>query len=237
MIAFCVKTNNDKDCHEKFYEDIESLFRKDLDQYIVRVQKAYLSHLRTVEAFFNKYNGEYSKETITSSKKAKELYDKIVDYFPNNKYVTELGNKLTKKSSPKAPRKAPPKTPPQAPPKTPPKAPPKAQPKPQPKAETNDAKLTRLIDLYAEIYNKSNLEKQIIGDTFKERRKKALDIVEEVLKDAKEIDDLRKIMIADKSIYKSNPTPDDFRRSHAYGNNQPKSLVSYMRKLVKQSPE
>jgi len=36
MIAFCEKTNNDKDCHEKFYEDIESLFRKDLDQYIVR---------------------------------------------------------------------------------------------------------------------------------------------------------------------------------------------------------
>ena len=97
--------------------------------------------------------------------------------------------------------------------------------------------MTRLIDLYAEIYNKSNLEKQIIGDTFKERRKKALDIVEEVLKDAKEIDDLRKIMIADKSIYKSNPTPDDFRRSHAYGNNQPKTLVSYMRKLVKQSPK
>ena len=97
MIDFCDKTNNDKDCHEKFSEDIESLFRKDLDQYIVRAHNTYLSHLRTVEDFFNKYNGKYSKETITSSKRAKELYDKIVDYFPNNKYVTELKNKITKK--------------------------------------------------------------------------------------------------------------------------------------------
>ena len=84
MIAFCDKTNNDKDCHEKYYEDIDDLFRKDLKQYIDRVHNAYLSHLRTVEAFFNKYNGTYSKETITSSKRAQELYDKIVDYFPNN---------------------------------------------------------------------------------------------------------------------------------------------------------
>ena len=71
MIAFCEKTNNDKDCHEKYYEDIDDLFRKDLDQNIVRVYNAYLSHLRTVEAFFNKYNGEYSKETFTSSKRRK----------------------------------------------------------------------------------------------------------------------------------------------------------------------
>ena len=97
MIAFCDKTKNDKDCHEKFYEDIESSFLKDLHQYNVRVHNAYLSRLITVEVFFNKYNGKYFKETITSSKRAKELYDKIVDYFPNNKYVTELKNKITKK--------------------------------------------------------------------------------------------------------------------------------------------
>ena len=37
MIDFCEKTNNDKDCHEKFYDDIDDLFRKDLKQYIDRV--------------------------------------------------------------------------------------------------------------------------------------------------------------------------------------------------------
>ena len=84
-------------------------------------------------------------------------------------------------------------------------------------------------------YDISNIEKQIFGNYFKERRLQALDIVEEVQKDAKEIDNLRKIMTADKSIYKSNPTPDDFRRGRDYGKNQPKTLVSYMRKLVKQS--
>jgi hypothetical protein len=51
MMAFCDKTNNDKDCYEKYYEDIDDLFRKDLKQYIDRVHNAYLSRLRTVEFF------------------------------------------------------------------------------------------------------------------------------------------------------------------------------------------
>ena len=101
MMAFCDKTNNDKDCHEIYYEYIDDLFRKDLKQYIDRVYNVYLSRLRTIEFFFNKYNGKYSKETITSSKRAQELYDKIVDYFPNNKFVTELGKTLQQKSTPK----------------------------------------------------------------------------------------------------------------------------------------
>ena len=29
MMAFCDKTNNDQDCHEKYYVDIDELFRKD----------------------------------------------------------------------------------------------------------------------------------------------------------------------------------------------------------------
>jgi len=94
MMAFCDKTNYDKDFHVKYYDDLDDLFRKDLKQYIDRVYNVYLSRLITVEAFFNKYIGKYSKETITSSKRARELYDNIVGYFPNNKYVTELGNKL-----------------------------------------------------------------------------------------------------------------------------------------------
>ena len=126
MIDFCVKTNNDKDCHEKFYDDIDDLFRKDLKQYIDRVYNAYLSLLRYVEEFFDKYNGKYSKETITSSKRAKELYDKIVDYFPNNTYVTELGKKLNQKSTQ------------QPKPKPQPKLKPQPQPKPQPKAQQKD---------------------------------------------------------------------------------------------------
>ena len=69
-MAFGDKTNNDKDYHEKYYEDIDDLFHKDLKQYIDRVHNAYLSRLRTVEAFFNKYNGKYSKESISSSKRA-----------------------------------------------------------------------------------------------------------------------------------------------------------------------
>ena len=37
MIDFCEKTNNDKNCHDKYYDDIDDLLSKDLKQYIERV--------------------------------------------------------------------------------------------------------------------------------------------------------------------------------------------------------
>jgi NADH:ubiquinone oxidoreductase subunit 5 (subunit L)/multisubunit Na+/H+ antiporter MnhA subunit len=88
MMAFVIKQTMIKIVTRNTMKILMIFFRKDIKQYIDRVHNAYLSRLRTAEFYFNKYNGKYSKETITSSKRAQALYDKIVDYFPNNKYVT-----------------------------------------------------------------------------------------------------------------------------------------------------
>ena len=52
-----------------------------------------------------------------------------------------------------------------------------------PKIEPNDIKYIRLIKEYLEKYDNSNLKKQITGDTFNDRKQKALDIIEEINKD------------------------------------------------------
>ena len=52
-----------------------------------------------------------------------------------------------------------------------------------PKIEPNDIKYIRLIEEYLEKYDNSHLKKQITGDTFDDRKQKALDIIEELNKD------------------------------------------------------
>ena len=69
-----------------------------------------------------------------------------------------------------------------------------------PKIEPNDIKYIRLIEEYLEKYDNSNLKKQITGDTFNDRKQKALDIIEEINKDATEINVLKNKMMGEDTI-------------------------------------
>ena len=69
-----------------------------------------------------------------------------------------------------------------------------------PKIEPNDIKYIRLIEEYLEKYDNSNLKKQIAGDTFYDRKQKALEIIEEVNKDATEINVLKNKMMGEDTI-------------------------------------
>ena len=69
-----------------------------------------------------------------------------------------------------------------------------------PKIEPNDIKYIRLIKEYLEKYDNSNLKKQITGDTFNDRKQKALDIIEEINKDATEINVLKNKMMGEDTI-------------------------------------
>ena len=60
-----------------------------------------------------------------------------------------------------------------------------------PKIEPNDIKYIRLIKEYLEKYDNSNLKKQITGDTFNDRKQKALDIIEKINKDTTDINVLK----------------------------------------------
>ena len=69
-----------------------------------------------------------------------------------------------------------------------------------PKIEPNDIKYIRLIKEYLEKYDNSNLKKQITGDTFNDRKQKALDIIEELNKDATEINVLKNKIMSEDTI-------------------------------------
>ena len=74
------------------------------------------------------------------------------------------------------------------------------EPKKTPKAiqkEQDDTKYIRLIEEYLKKYDNSNLKKQTTGNTFDDRKQKALVIVEELDKDAIEINDLKNKMMSD----------------------------------------
>ena len=66
--------------------------------------------------------------------------------------------------------------------------------------EQDDKKYIRLIEEYLEKYDNSNLKKQITGNTFDDRKQKALVIVEELNKDANEINRLKNKMMSDDTI-------------------------------------
>ena len=129
-------------------------------------------------------------------------------------------------------------TPPKASPKpeASPKAPPKAQPKITPK-EQDDIKYIRLIEDFLEKYDNSSLKKQIAGNTFDDRKQKALEIIEEVDKDAIEINDLKNKMLGDDLIDIMDLIQNNNALFSKFLKRQPQSVGNYIKKLVKGNPK
>ena len=113
------------------------------------------------------------------------------------------------------------------------KATPKMTTKAIPK-EQDDKKYIRLIEEYLEKYDNSNLKKQITGNTFDDRKQKALVIVEELDKDAIEINDLKNKMISDDIIDIMDFIQNNNASLSKFLKRQPKSVGNYIKKLVQQ---
>ena len=103
-----------------------------------------------------------------------------------------------------------------------------------PKIEPNDIKYIRLIKEYLEKYDNSNLKKQITGDTFNDRKQKALDIIEEINKDATEINVLKNKMMGEDTIDIMDLIKNNNALLSKFLKRQPQSVGNYIKKLVQQ---
>ena len=113
------------------------------------------------------------------------------------------------------------------------KATPKMTTKAIPK-EQDDKKYIRLIEEYLEKYGNSNLKKQITGNTFDDRKQKALVIIEELNKDANEINSLKNKMMSDDTIDLMDFVKNNNALLSKFLKRQPKSVGNYIKKLVQQ---
>ena len=100
--------------------------------------------------------------------------------------------------------------------------------------EQDDKKYIRLIEEYLEKYDNSNLKKQMTGNTFDDRKQKALVIVEELDKDAIEINDLKNKMMSDDIIDIMDFIQNNNASLSKFLKRQPKSVGNYIKKLVQQ---
>jgi len=113
------------------------------------------------------------------------------------------------------------------------KATPKMTTKAIPK-EQDDKKYIRLIEEYFEKYGNSNLKKQITGNTFDDRKQKALVIIEELNKDANEINSLKNKMMSDDTIDLMDFVKNNNALFNKFLKRQPQSVGNYIKKLVQQ---
>ena len=109
----------------------------------------------------------------------------------------------------------------------------KKTPKALPK-EQDDKKYIRLIEEYLEKYDNSNLKKQITGNTFDDRKQKALVIVEELNKDANEINRLKNKMMSDDTIDLMDFVKNNNASLSKFLKRKPQSVANYINKLVQQ---
>jgi uncharacterized protein YaaR (DUF327 family) len=103
-----------------------------------------------------------------------------------------------------------------------------------PKIEPNDIKYIRLIKEYLEKYDNSNLKKQITGDTFNDRKQKALDIIEEINKDATEINVLKNKMMGEDTIDIMDLIKNNNALLSKFLKRQPQGLGNFIKKIVQQ---
>ena len=103
-----------------------------------------------------------------------------------------------------------------------------------PKIEPNDIKYIHLIKEYLEKYDNSNLKKQITGDTFNDRKQKALDIIEEINKDATEINVLKNKMMGEDTIDIMDFIKNNNALFSKFLKRQPQSLGNFIKKIVQQ---
>ena len=100
--------------------------------------------------------------------------------------------------------------------------------------EQDDKKYIRLIEEYLEKYDNSNLKKQITGNTFDDRKQKALVIVEELNKDAIEINHLKNKMMSDDIIDLMDFVKNNNASLSKFLKRKPQSVANYINKLVQQ---
>jgi phosphopantetheine adenylyltransferase len=100
--------------------------------------------------------------------------------------------------------------------------------------EQDDKKHIRLIEEYLERYGNSNLKKQITGNTFDDRKQKALVIVEELNKDANEINRLKNKMMSDDTIDLMDFVKNNNASLSKFLKRKPQSVANYINKLVQQ---
>ena len=100
--------------------------------------------------------------------------------------------------------------------------------------EQDDKKHIRLIEEYLEKYGNSNLKKQITGNTFDDRKQKALVIVEELNKDANEINRLKNKMMSDDTIDLMDFVKNNNASLSKFLKRKPQSVANYINKLVQQ---
>jgi len=100
--------------------------------------------------------------------------------------------------------------------------------------EQDDKKYIRLIEEYLEKYGNSNLKKQITGNTFDDRKQKALVIVEELNKDANEINRLKNKMMSDDTIDLMDFVKNNNASLSKFLKRKPQSVANYINKLVQQ---
>ena len=103
-----------------------------------------------------------------------------------------------------------------------------------PKIEPNDIKYIRSIKDYLEKYDNSNLKKQITGDTFNDRKQKALDIIEELNKDATEINVLKNKMMGEDTIDIMDLIKNNNALFSKFLKRQPQGLGNFIKKIVQQ---
>ena len=103
-----------------------------------------------------------------------------------------------------------------------------------PKIEQNDIKYIRLIEEYLEKYDNSNLKKQIAGNTFYDTKQKALEIIEEVNKDATEINVLKNKMMGEDTIDIMDLIKNNNALFSKFLKRQPQGLGNFIKKIVQQ---
>jgi len=103
-----------------------------------------------------------------------------------------------------------------------------------PKIEPNDIKYIRLIEEYLEKYDNSHLKKQITGDTFDDRKQKALDIIEELNKDATEINVLKNKIMSEDTIDIMDLIKNNNALLSKFLKRKPRYIGNLIKKIVQQ---